>query len=71
MQKGLDISPLKDLIAGEVDEAILRSSRIDFGLVTVSLTDWKAVEVFIEDIERGKVGDYMLASAFLQDLNLK
>lgn len=64
-QKGLDISPLKDLITGEVDEQLMRLSKIDFGLVTVSLTDWKAVEIFIEDIEPGRVGDYMLASAFL------
>lgn len=64
-QKGLDITPLKELIAGEVDEALLRGSDIDFGLVTVDMTDWKAVEIFIEDIEEGKVGDYLLASSFL------
>lgn len=64
-QKGLDISPLKELIANEVDEALMRRSNIDFGLVTVSLTDWKAVEIFIDDIEQGKVPDYLLASAFL------
>lgn len=65
IQKGLDVSPLKELIANEVDEGLLRSSDVDFGLVTVDLTNWKAVEVFIDDIEEGKIGDYMLASAFL------
>ncbi len=64
-QKGLDIGPLKELIKQHVDESVLRTSAIDFGLVTVSLTDWKAVEIFVEDMEQGTVKDYLLASAFL------
>lgn len=64
-QKGLDIEPLKELIAIEVDEALLRQSPVDFGLVTVSLSDWKAVELFIDDMGQGEVWDYILASAFL------
>jgi len=64
-QKGLDIEPLKDLIEKEVDEACVRSSSIDFGLVTVSLSDWKPMELFVKDIEEGKIKDYILASSFL------
>lgn len=64
-QKGLDIEPLIKLINQIVDEERLRNSNIDFGLVTISLSDWKAIELFIEDIEEGKIKDYMLASAFL------
>jgi len=64
-QKGLDIEPLKDLIEKEIDEECIRSSDIDFGLVTVSLSDWKPMELFAKDIEEGKIKDYILASSFL------
>ncbi|PKM57093.1 MAG: patatin [Firmicutes bacterium HGW-Firmicutes-3] len=64
-QKGLDIEPLKDLIEKVVDEESIRSSEIDFGLVTVSLSDWKPMELYVKDIEEGKIGDYLLASSFL------
>lgn len=64
-QNGLNIEPLIDLIAQEVDEEKVRASKIEFGLVTVSLTDWKAVELFVEDIEEGRLTDYLLASAYL------
>lgn len=63
--KGLDIEPLKILISELVDEDRLRTSPIDFGLVTVSLTDWKALEIFVGDMEKTKVKDYLLASCFL------
>ena len=64
-QNGLNIDPLVDLIEQEVDEDRLRVSEVDFGLVTVSLSDWKAVEVFVEDMEKGTVCDFLLASSFL------
>jgi NTE family protein len=34
-------------------------------LVTVSVSDWKPIEVFVKDIEKGKIADYLLASSFL------
>ncbi|MDF1616739.1 patatin-like phospholipase family protein [Petrocella sp. FN5] len=64
-QKGLDVEPLRDLIEKEVDERRIRSSNIDFGLVTVSLSDWKPMELYVDDIEEGKIKDYLLASSFL------
>lgn len=64
-QKGLDIEPLKDLIEKEVDEELIRNSSIDFGLVTISLSDWKPMELYVKDIEAGKIGDYLLASSLL------
>lgn len=64
-QKGLDIEPLKDLIEKEIDEACMRSSNIVFGLVTVSLSDLKPMELYVKDIEEGKIKDYILASSFL------
>lgn len=63
--KGLDVAPLRNLIETHLDEDTLRSSGIDFGLVTVSLTDMKPMELFVEDIPQGKLTEYLLASAFL------
>lgn len=42
----------------------MRSSQIDFGMVTISLTDFRPLEVFLEDIPRGRVSEYLLASAY-------
>lgn len=63
--KGFDISPLIELLSDMVDETKIRNSPIDFGLVTVSLSDHKPLEYFIKDIPEGKLLDYMLASSYL------
>ena len=61
---GLDISPLRDLVMEVVDEEKIRASGMDFGIVTVSLTDLKPVEIYIEDIPDGELAQYLLASAY-------
>lgn len=63
--KGLDITPLKNLIMELVDEEKIRNSGKDFGMVTVSLTDMKPLEIYIEDIPMGMLGEYLMASAYL------
>jgi NTE family protein len=60
---GIDVTPLKNLIKESVNEDKLRNSDIDFGMVTVSFTDRKALELFVEDIPKGQVADYLFASA--------
>ena len=70
-QSGLDIQPLKDLISKYADEEKLRQSNIDFGLVTVSLDELKAIEVFIEDIPSGQLTNYLLASSYLPGFKLE
>ena len=62
-ERGIDVTPLKQLIKEYVDEDKLRKSDIDFGMVTVSFTDRKALELFVEDIPQGQVADYLFASA--------
>ena len=62
---GLDVAPFHEMVEKYVDEEKLRSSPIRFGLVTVSLTDFKPFELFIEDIPEGKVREYLIASANL------
>lgn len=60
---GIDVSPLKELIKQNIDEEKLRKSDIDFGMVTVSISDRKALELFIDNIPKGQVADYLFASA--------
>ncbi|MFW6149414.1 MAG: patatin-like phospholipase family protein [Atribacterota bacterium] len=62
-ERGIDASPLLNLIKKNVSEEKLRKSDIDFGMVTVSFTDRKALELFVEDIPEGQVADYLFASA--------
>lgn len=63
--KGLDITFIKKLIHEIIDEKRLRESKIKFGFVTVSLTEMKPLELFLDDIPEGKIVDYLLASANL------
>lgn len=60
---GIDVSPLKKLIKKYIEEERLRKSDINFGMVTVSFTDRKALELFVEDIPNGQIADYLFASA--------
>lgn len=68
---GLDISPLRQLLNEHIDEEALRKSPIDFGLVTVSFTDFEPLEIFIDKIPEGKLIDYIIASASLPIFKLK
>lgn len=63
--RGFDISPFKEMIQKYLDEEKIRTSSMDFGVVTVNVTDLTPIEVFVEDIPNGRVGDYLLASAYL------
>jgi len=63
--RGFDISPFKDLLDTYIDEDRIRSSTMDFGIVTVNLTDFKHIEIFKENIPNGEMKDYLLASAYL------
>ncbi|MGH4125266.1 MAG: patatin-like phospholipase family protein [Clostridium sp.] len=60
---GMDVTPLKELLYTVIDEKKIRESKIDFGIVTFSLTDFKPINIFIKDIPEGKLIDYLLASS--------
>lgn len=62
---GLDITPLKQLLDEYIDEDKIRKAGKDFGIVTVNLTGFKSVEIFLEDIPEGYLKRYLLASAYL------
>lgn len=65
---GLDTEPLRKLLGELIDEEKLRKSDIDFGLVTFSVDEREAVELFIEDIPKGELIDYLMASAAMPGL---
>ncbi len=63
--RGLDTSKIRELFDTYVDEDKIRDSNIDFGIVTVNLTDKKPMELMKEDIPKGKLVDFLIASANL------
>ncbi|HPX22579.1 MAG TPA: patatin-like phospholipase family protein [Mesotoga sp.] len=63
IKKGIDVSPLRELLEELISENTVRNSGIDFGLVTFDLTDLRPEMLFIEDIPEGKLIDYIMASA--------
>ncbi len=60
---GMDVTPLEEIVERVLDEDKLRASPIRFGLVTVEQHGLKARELPLEEIPRGRVKDYLLASA--------
>ncbi len=59
----MDTSPLRGLVNTSISEDTLRSSGIDLGIVTFNISTMKPKEIFLEDMEEGSVGDYLLASS--------
>ena len=60
---GMDVTPLAEIVERVLDEDALRASPIRFGLVTVEKRGLKPRELPLEEIPKGKVKDYLLASA--------
>lgn len=63
--KGLDTQKVKALLKQIIIEDNLRKSPMDFGFVTYSLSDRKALEYYKEDIPQDEMVDYLMASANL------
>lgn len=62
--KGFDTKHIRRILEENIDEKRIRESKTDFGIVTVSLSDKKPLELFKEDIPDGKIIDYIMASAY-------
>lgn len=62
---GVDITPLRELIHELVDEEKIRNCGKEFCLMTFSVTDFKELDLSIEDIPEGLLEDFLLASAYL------
>ncbi|WP_069997288.1 patatin-like phospholipase family protein [Cellulosilyticum sp. I15G10I2] len=69
--KGLDTVKIKQLLDSYIDEDKLRASPIDLGMITVSLSDLKPLELYKEDIPEGKITAYLMASANLPVFKLE
>lgn len=63
--KGLDVSNYINTIKKYIDEEKIRKSKINYGLVTVRVKDLKPLELTINEIEEGKLADYIMASSYL------
>lgn len=63
--RGLDTSKIRLLFDTYIDEEKVLNSNIDFGIVTVDLTNKKPLELYKEDIPKGKLIDFLIASANL------
>ncbi|MGL5692531.1 MAG: patatin-like phospholipase family protein [Peptostreptococcaceae bacterium] len=70
--EGIDISPLKKILEDNINEEAIRNSNKDFGIVTVHWDKkFKPHQLYIEDIPKGRLVDYLIASASLPIFNLE
>lgn len=60
---GMDVSKLQAIIDSCVDKDKFYHSNIDFGLVTVNISNKKAIQLKKENIPSEKLCDYLMASA--------
>ena len=68
---GLDISPLRALLKSTLKEDVIRSSQKVFGFVTVSLSDFKPLDVYLPEIPQGMLTEFLMASANLPIFKLE
>ena len=75
LRDGVDTTPMRLLLNAEIDEARIRKSGLEFGFVTVSLSnwnllnlykgDWSPLKLYIGDVPEGQLVEYLMASAGL------
>ncbi|MFW6036110.1 MAG: patatin-like phospholipase family protein [Halothermotrichaceae bacterium] len=69
--RGLDISRIKNLLENNINEQKIRNSEMDFGIVTVNLSEMESMELYLEDIPEGKLIKYLIASAYFPAFKLE
>ena len=62
-QKGIDNTPLREMIRQYIDMDKLYNSDIDFGLVTYSVKNKTPLQKFKNEIPKEQMEDYLLASS--------
>lgn len=62
-QKGIDNTPLREMIRKYVDMDKIYNSPIDFGLVTYSVKNKTPLQVFKNEIPKDQMENYLLASS--------
>ena len=63
--KGINTLKMRKILDEKIDENKLRESDMKFGLVTYCLSDRNGEELLIDNMEEGKVVDYIMASSNL------
>lgn len=63
--RGLDIAPLKELIAETIDEEKVRNSPCELYATTFCITDRKEVNFDVKSMPEGTMKDAILASAYM------
>lgn len=62
-KKGVDVSPLMDILHKLIDEDKIRRSGVHLGIVTTRFPSLAMVEKRLEDMETGSLIDWLMASA--------
>lgn len=65
VNKGIDNVEMRKALDEMIDKEALYKSKMDFGLVTVKMPEFKPLYVFKEDMDKDKIVDYILASCNL------
>lgn len=63
--KGISSTNMKKTLECMLDEDLLMKSKMDYGLVTVSISDLKPLYLFKKDMKKGHIAEYILASCNL------
>ncbi len=69
--RGLDVTPLRNLIQEVVDEEKIRNSPRELYVSTISLTDRQPLVVDMKETAIGEMGDMLLASAYFPAFKLE
>lgn len=62
---GIDITPLKELIADYVDEVKIQNSPVDLYIHTFSVDEMRELNVDLKEIESDLIQDFLLASSYI------
>ena len=64
-ERGININGLEKVLKNYLTEDEIRNSPIDFGICTIRIKKLKPLYIFKEDMIKGKIFDYILASCYL------
>lgn len=62
---GVDVTPLKELIADAVDPEVIKSSPRDLFVTTFNVDEMKEEEINIKEVEDKLIQEYLLATAYM------
>ncbi len=69
--RGIDTGAIRALLDKYIDEEKIRQSKLKFGLVTLRVNDFTPLELTIDEIPKGKLKDYIMASCYLPIFRLQ